>query len=396
MSAFAASGPALTSGVVGLEGRVGAPDESVLRSASMRLGGSPLPLLGVARVYVCGITPYDVTHLGHAATFVWADVLASVIRMAGVQPVVCRNVTDVDDVLTRAARTRGRHYDEYALGQEFVFHQHMTQLGVRRPDSEPRARHHVTHVQQLAAALLASGDAYARDDHVWFRGAGALAASGLTRDQALVLSADYGDQPDDPRKDDPFDVAVWRPSGEHDPAWPSPWGWGRPGWHAECAAMAVAVLGHGIDALVGGDDLTFPHHAYQSAMVEAAAGLPLARSVLHVGGVHQDGAKMAKSTGNLTLVGDLLELHAPAAVRLLLLDRRWDEPWEFSVSDLDEAARRLDRLYAAAGRPVSSDQAVAGVTARLLDDLDVPGALDIAETEGGAAARQLLATLSLS
>jgi cysteinyl-tRNA synthetase len=388
---------ASASGVVGLEGRVGVPGESVVRSAALRLADRPLPLVAVARLYVCGITPYDVTHVGHAATFVWADVLAAVIRMAGVQPVVCRNVTDVDDVLTRAAESRGRHYDEYALGQEFVFHQHMTRLGVRRPDHEPRARHHVTSVQQLAAALLSTGQAYARDGHVWFRGAGALEASGLPRDRALTMSAEYGDQPDDPRKDDPFDVPVWRPSGEHDPAWPSPWGWGRPGWHAECAAMAVALLGSGIDVLVGGDDLTFPHHAYQTAMVEAVSGTgSFARRVMHVGAVHQDGAKMAKSTGNLTLVSDLLDQHPPAAVRLLLLDRVWSRSWEFQAADLATAAARLDRVYAAAGRTSGSDAAVAAVSERLLDDMDVPGALDIAETEGGAAARQVLATLSLA
>ena len=223
-----------------------------------------------------------------------------------------------------------------------------------------------------------------------------LKAGGLPRDQALALSADYGDEPDDPRKDDPFDVPVWRPSDEHDPAWPSPWGWGRPGWHAECAAMAISMLGTGIDVLIGGDDLTFPHHAYQSAMVEAVSGArPFARRVVHVGTVHQDGAKMAKSTGNLTLVGDLLEHHAPAAVRMLLLDRAWAEPWEFHAADLDGAALRLDRLYAAAARATGSESGVAAVTARLLDDLDVPGALDVAEDEGGAVARQLLSTLSL-
>ena len=380
-----------------MEGRIGAPEESAVRSAALRLAGQPLPMVAVARLYVCGITPYDVTHVGHAATFVWADVLASVVRMAGVQPVVCRNVTDVDDVLTRAAETRGRHYDEYALGQEFVFHQHMTRLGVRRPDHEPRARHHVTSVQQLAAALLSTDHAYARDGHVWFRGAGALEAAGMPREQALVRSAEYGDQPDDPRKDDPFDVPVWRPSGEHDPAWPSPWGWGRPGWHAECAAMAAALLGAGVDVLVGGDDLTFPHHAYQAAMVEAVTGTaPFARRVMHVGAVHQDGAKMAKSTGNMTLVGDLLDQHTPATVRLLLLDRAWSRPWEFRTDDLAAAAERLDRLYAAAARSTGSDAAVAAVSERLLDDLDVPGALDIAEAEGGAAARQVLATLALA
>ena len=385
-----------SSGVVGLEGRLSGPEDTVVRSAELRLVGRPLPLVGTARLYVCGITPYDVTHLGHAATFVWADTLASVIRTSGVEPEVCRNVTDVDDVLTRAAETRGRHYDEFALGQEYLFTQHMGQLGVRRPDHEPRARHHIGHVLQLAAALLRSGHAYARDGFVWFRGADALAGSGLEREQALALSREYGDGPDDPAKDDPFDVPVWRPSGETDPAWPSPWGWGRPGWHAECAAMGLAVLGSRIDVLVGGDDLTFPHHAYQSAMVAAAtAGEPFARRELHVGAVHQDGAKMAKSTGNLTLVSDLLADHPPAAVRLLLLDRPWSAPWEYRPADVAAAGARLERLYAAAGRSPSPASATEAAAERLFDDLDVPGALDVAEAEGGDAARLVLRTLSL-
>ena len=384
------------SGVVGLEGRLGGPEDTVVGSAGLRLAGAPLPLVGTARLYVCGITPYDVTHLGHAATFVWADALASGIRTIGVESEVCRNVTDVDDVLTRAAETRGRHYDEFALGQEYLFTQHMGQLGVRRPDHEPRARHHVGHVLQLGAALLAGGHAYIRDGYVWFRGADTVAASGLDRERALVLSRAYGDDPDDDAKDDPFDVPVWRPSGETDPAWPSPWGWGRPGWHAECAAMGLAVLGARIDVLAGGDDLTFPHHTYQSAMVAAAtASEPFARRMLHVGAVHQDGAKMAKSTGNLTLVSDLLTDLPPAAVRLLLLDRPWAQPWEYHPAAVTAATARLERLYTAAGRLPSSTGATDAAAERLLDDLDVPGALDVAEAEGGDAARLVMRTLAL-
>jgi cysteinyl-tRNA synthetase len=160
--------------------------------------------------------------------------------------------------------------------------------------------------------------------------------------------------------------------------------------------MAVATLGLGVDVLVGGADLTFPHHAYQAAMVEAAAAVtPFARRVVHVGAVHKDGAKMAKSTGNLTLVADLLQGVAPAAVRLLVLDRRWADPWEFTPDLLDGAAARLERLYAAAGRGGDAESAREAVVTALLDDLDVPRALDVAEEDGGAAARLLLRVLAL-
>src|SRR3712207_6460436 len=138
------------------------------------------PVVSPARVYVCGITPYDVTHLGHSATFVWADVLGSVLRLAGADVVTSRNVTDVDAVLTRAADARGRYYDEFALSQEFAFEQDMRALGVRPPTHAPRARHHIGHVQQLAAALLRAGRAYEREGHVFFRGAGVVSGSGLS------------------------------------------------------------------------------------------------------------------------------------------------------------------------------------------------------------------------
>jgi cysteinyl-tRNA synthetase len=385
--------PVPLSGTVGTTGRVG-DDGAPVHTARFRLAGRPLPVLGGARVYTCGITPYDVTHLGHAATFVWADVLVRVLTAIGTDVRSVRNVTDVDDVLTRAADARGRHYDEFALAQEYVFGRDMQALNVQRPGTEPRARYFVGHVQQLAAALLATGAAYEREGHVFFRGADA--AAGLARDDALARAAEFGDRPDDPLRDDPFDVPVWRPSGERDPAWPSPWGWGRPGWHAECAAMAAATLGTGLDVLVGGEDLAFPHHAMQAAMAEAATGVaPFARATMHVGAVRQGGAKMAKSRGNLTLVADLLAEHRPAAVRLLLLDRRWSAAWDWSAELLDAAEQRLDRLYAAAGRAGRPDGAEEEITAALLDDLDVPRALAAAEDAGGAAARLLVSTLAL-
>ncbi|MGH8869192.1 MAG: cysteine--tRNA ligase [Actinomycetes bacterium] len=363
----------------------------------LRLAGGALPLVGPARMYVCGITPYDVTHLGHAATFVWADAAAGVMRMTGVDVVTVRNVTDVDDVLTHAAVARGRYYDEFALSQEFLFDRDMSALRVRRPTHVPHARHHVGRVVELALALLARGAAYERDGYVYFRGGEVPGRAGLSREAALTASAQFNDHPDDPNRDDPFDVPVWQPSGEDDPAWPSPWGWGRPGWHAECAAMAMAVLGPVVDVLAGGTDLAYPHQAYQAAMVEVATGAhPFARARLPVGTVTVDGEKMAKSTGNLVLVGDLMDEAPAAAIRLLLLDRPWGASWGYTPAALQAAAARVERLYAAAGSAQSSTNGAAeAVRQALLDDLDVPTALDVAEESGGDAARLLLRTLAL-
>jgi len=216
----------------------------------------------------------------------------------------------------------------------------------------------------------------------------------------LTLLAEFGDVPADPAgpdpRDDPRDVAVWRPSSDGEPAWPSPWSQGRPGWHAECTVMALSTYGPALDIHAGGADLRFPHHAYTSAMAEALTGVrPFARTWLHIGIVGKDGAKMAKSTGNLVFVGDLLDRHPASAVRLMLLDRPWAADWDYSPAELDQAAARLDRLHTAAGRPGGSTAGEAAVTAALLSDLDVTTALNIAEHEGGRTARTTLHTLAL-
>ncbi|MDI6912145.1 cysteine--tRNA ligase [Nocardioides sp.] len=381
----------LTSPVFDAAQRVGATPQT---PGGVTLAGGELRLVGSARVYVCGITPYDVTHLGHAATFVWADLLASVLDGTGVAVSTCRNVTDVDDVLLEAALLRGSHFDELAVTQEADFDRSMRELRVAAPAHQPRARHYVDAVVQLAQALLDAGAAYERDGTVWFRGRDVVARTGLGRDRALALAEAYGDRPDDPAKDDPFDVAVWRPSSDQQPAWTSPWGWGRPGWHAECAAMALAVHGPSVDVLVGGDDLVFPHHAYQVAMAEAVSGVaPFARAQLHVGEVRIGGRKMAKSSGNLVLVDDLLEHVPAAALRLHLLHRRYAEPWDFDAAQLTEAQQLLESLYAAAGRTGTGDPA-APVEA-LRADLDVPSAVAGALEQGGESARRLITRLRL-
>ena len=381
-----------SSGVTDVRQRIGA---APARPASLSLMGKPVHMVGSARLYVCGITPYDVTHLGHASTFVWADLLATVLGAGSVETRTCRNVTDVDDVLTDAARERERHYDEFALAHEADFERSMTALRVRTPGDQPRARHHVQAVIQLGQALLDLGVAYERGGTVWFRGEGVPAPTALAREEALRLSERYGDVPGDSAKEDPFDVAVWRPSGDGAPAWQSPWGWGRPGWHAECAAMAMAVHGSTVDVLVGGEDLAFPHHAYQAAMVEAVSGVrPFARASVHVGEVRIEGAKMAKSTGNLVLVDDLLTSWSPAALRLLVLSRSYGQAWDFRDAQLEDANERLEGLYAAASR--NGDGEPDSVLHALRADLDVPSALSLAEQHGGEVARRVISVLKLS
>lgn len=371
------------------------------RAPVMRLGGVLLPLAGRARVYACGITPYDVTHLGHAATFVWTDTLCRVLGAGGAEVILCRNVTDVDDVLLAAAGRAGEPYDSFAAIQQFYFEQDMAALGVGRPAQEPRAHAYIGQFIALAAGLLANGAAYERDGRVYFRGAAVPGRAGLDEAAARRLAGEYGDQPDDPRKDDPFDVAVWQSAPPGEPAWESPWGPGRPGWHAECAAMALHAFGPAIDVQAGGGDLRFPHHAYQAAMAEAFTGVtPFARARMNAGIVGVAGAKMAKSDGNLVLVREVLAGYPAAAVRLLILDRRWYQDWDYDQGGLEAAAGRLERLQSAAGRP---DRAVAGhagraqaaVRAALADDLDVPGALGIAEEAGGSAARSAGSLLGL-
>jgi len=372
--------------------------ETAPGAAGAVLAGQRVELLDTARVYACGITPYDVTHLGHTATFVWIDTLGRVLRLLGVQPEVCRNVTDVDDVLDAAAGRAGAAYDEFAAIQQFGFDRDMAAIGVRPPEHEPRAHRYVGQVIRLASGLLDAGAAYPRAGGVYFRGAAVAGRAGLGRAEAVALSAEFGGRPDDPAKDDPLDVAVWQAAEPGHPAWESPWGPGRPGWHAECAAMAMSVFGPAVDVHAGGAELRFPHHAYHAAMAEAFTGVrPYARAWFHTGVVTIDGAKMAKSAGNLVLLGDLLEEHPAGAVRLMILDRPWAQGWDYRPELLAAAAARLEALYRAAARNAADDApAVAELRRLLAADLDVPAALDLATEAGGAPARTLARVLGLT
>jgi cysteinyl-tRNA synthetase len=363
----------------------------------LRLSGAVLPMVGRVKMYVCGITPYDVTHLGHATTYIWADAAERVLKWHGHTVTVARNVTDVDDVLFAEARRRGESYTMLATLQRAAFETTMATLQVRPPDLAPTAAQHIGHVVQLANALLERDAAYERGGTVYARTGDAAARAGLDRDTALARAEEFHDNPGDPDKDDPLDVVVWRASGDDDEvSWPSPWGEGRPGWHAECAAMVLALYGASVDLHCGGGDLAYPHHACETALAEGATGVtPFARGWLRAGIVAVNGAKMAKSTGNLVLVEDLLRAHSPGAVRLLCLNRPWALPWDYTSAALDDAEATLERLYAAAAKPGMAP-GVAAVSAAMLDDLDVPRALAIALDDGGQAARTFIEILALS
>ncbi len=362
----------------------------------LRLGNAATPAVGRARMYVCGITPYDVTHLGHASTFIWADAADKVLSWAGNTVTVARNVTDVDDVLYDEARRHGQDATLFGAVQRAKFEATMSTLRVRTPNLQPTAAQAIGHVIQLGATLLRTDHAYTRGGTVYARTAHAAEKAGLDHDTALACAAEYHDQPDDPNKDDPLDVAVWRQTTDNEVSWPSPWGPGRPGWHAECAAMVLALFGTGVDIHGGGADLTYPHHACEAALAEAATGVaPFARSWLRAGVVALDGEKMAKSTGNLVLVEALLRTYSPAAIRMLCLNRPRMEPWSYTPDLLEQAAATLDDLYAAAAKPGPAHVADALADA-LLTDLDVPAAITIGLREGGATARALIDILALS
>lgn len=363
----------------------------------MRIGGTDLSVVGRTRIYVCGVTPYDVTHLGHAATYVWVDAVDRVLRKLGGQVEVCRNVTDVDDVLFAAAERAGGHYEQFAAVQQFHFEQDMDHLGVRKPAHEPRAHVFIPQVIALAQSLLDRGAAYESGGSVFLPGAPVIERAGIDRDAAERLLKEYGGRLDDPAKRDPVDQAVWQVSAEGEPAWASPFGApGRPGWHAECTAMALSTYGASMDLHAGGADLRFPHHAFEAAQAETATGVvPFARAWMHVGLVQLDGQKMAKSVGNLVFAKDLIAQASPGAVRTMLLDRRYDEAWDYTPELLEAAGRRNDELYRAAGTNGSNDTAWEQVLAALAGDLDVSRALDIAIEEGGQVARDLTTVLAL-
>ncbi|MEM9466515.1 MAG: cysteine--tRNA ligase [Actinomycetota bacterium] len=325
-------------------------------------------------MYVCGITPYDATHLGHAATYVTYDILQRRLLDLGHEVRYVRNITDVDDDLLRAARERGVHYLDLAFGETARFDDDMAALNTLPPWSEPRATGVIANIRGIVDSLLTQGIAYVCDGTVYFDTSAADDFGGLARlgdSRMRDLAGEWGERPDDPAKRHPLDFVLWRPSGPGEPSWEARWGSGRPGWHVECSALALRELGPTIDLHGGGVDLLYPHHESCRAQSEAATGQPFVRHWMHQAMVHLDGRKMSKSTGNLIFVGDLRERYDAMAIRLALSVHHYRRPWNWNDDLLVEAEERL-----AAWRAVGfGDGGLDEVRDALDDDLDVPAAI---------------------
>jgi len=340
-------------------------------------------------VYTCGITPYDATHIGHAAVFLTFDVLRRHLQDSGVSVRCVRNITDVDDDILRKAAELGVHYLDLAAEEIARFRADMAALSVAAPASEPRATSAIPEILSLVDVLLERGYAYQAGGSVYFEAArsdryGQL--SHLDRDVMLRLAAERGGRTDDPAKRDPLDFVLWQEAKPGEPSWESRWGAGRPGWHVECSALALRELGRSIDIHGGGADLIFPHHECEAAQSEAATGEPFVRHWMHVAMVRLGGEKMSKSLGNLIFVSDLLKTWEPDVVRLAVLSHHYRESWEWEDWLLDAASARIRCWREAASRDDiagdreperagDGDGLLAEVRARLDDDLDVPGVM---------------------
>jgi L-cysteine:1D-myo-inositol 2-amino-2-deoxy-alpha-D-glucopyranoside ligase len=335
-----------------------------------------------ARMYVCGITPYDATHLGHANTYLAFDLVNRVWRDLGHRVHYVQNSTDVDDPLLERAQQTGEDWRALADREIQLFREDMTALRILPPDQYIGAVEAIPLVVEMIEKLRGRDAAYEVDGDVYFPVAADPSfgeVSRLERAAMAELFAERGGDPDRPGKRDPLDPLLWMARRPGEPGWASPFGEGRPGWHVECSAISVEYLGMAFDVEGGGSDLAFPHHEMSAAHAQVATGeRPHARAYVHAGMVGLDGEKMSKSRGNLVFVSKLRESGAdPMAIRLALLAHHYRADWEWTGAALEEAAARLGRWRAAAARPSGPPAAPLAATVRghLADDLDAPAAL---------------------
>jgi len=358
----------------------------------------------VATLYACGITPYDATHMGHAATYTAWDLLVRAWLDARFTVTYVQNVTDVDDPLLERADRDGEDWREVARREIQRYRGDMEALRVLPPDRLIGAVEALPVIERFNTRMADRGALYDVDEDVYFaRSAdqrfGALSGPGTASGYDLAamaeLSAERGGDPDRPGKKDPLDVLVWRAERPGEPAWESPFGRGRPGWHVECAAIATEYLGPVFDVQAGGSDLVFPHHEMSASHARAALEPgAFARLYAHAGMVSYQGEKMSKSLGNLVFVSRLVaDGTDPMAIRMALLAHHYRSDWEWTDAVLGDAQARLDRWRAALARaeaalPVPSppgapsneaELVLSGVRARMNDDLDAPGALAVVD-----------------
>ncbi len=337
-------------------------------------------------MYVCGITPYDATHIGHAATYVAFDLVGRAWRDAGHQVHYVQNVTDVDDPLLERAQRDGEDWRSLADREIDLFREDMSALGVIPPDDFVGAVEAIPRIVEAVRALQGKGAAYDVDGDTYF----AVHAdprfgsvSNLDEPEMLRLFAERGGDPDRVGKKHPLDCLLWQSGRPDEPEWDTELGSGRPGWHIECTAIALDHLGNGFDVQGGGSDLAFPHHEMGASEGHVLTGdPPFAQHYVHSGMVALDGEKMSKSKGNLVFVSALRRAgRDPMAIRLALLAHHYRSDWEWTEADLTRAEQRLGRWRDAVGLASgpSADAVLDGIRQRLAEDLDAPGALTIVD-----------------
>jgi cysteinyl-tRNA synthetase len=361
---------------------------------------SPGPIV---TLYVCGVTPYDTTHLGHAFSYATFDVLIRFLRFLGHEVRYTQNVTDIDDDILRKAREISVPWDVLGREQTAQYQRDMADLNILPPTHYPRATAEIPGMIEMIRVLLETGHAYRSGAQVFFdstssRDFGQLA--GLSRAHMEARFAETGDSPDNPDKRDRLDFILWKGSAADEPSWPSPWSSGRPGWHIECSAMSTRYLGPRIDIHGGGDDLVFPHHCCEIAQSESATGqVPFVNIWMHNAPLLLDGVKMSKSLGNLVLVRDLLARYSPDAIRLCLLRHHYRSPFDHRAEEMVVAARDAEALRTAvarSGEPAASDageidlppaveEARRRFVAALADDLNTPVAVQCLQDLSGIA-----------
>ncbi|MEZ4504043.1 MAG: cysteine--tRNA ligase [Dehalococcoidia bacterium] len=345
---------------------------------------------GVVRLYVCGVTPYDVGHLGHARTFVFFDVVRRYLEFQAYEVRHIQNITDVDDDMVRVSRAEGVSIAELTERNHRIHLREMDALNVLRPQAFPLASEHIPGIIAMVERLVASGHAYVVDGHVFFDTTttprfGAL--SGLDRDALRTFRNDS--MPDEPEhlKRDSLDFLIWQPSTAEGASFDSPWGRGRPGWHIECSVMAQSMLGPRIDIHGGGSDLAYPHHDCEIVQSEAASGeAPFVGTWMHVGTLQLEHVKMSKSLGNLVKVSELLaQGHSPDAIRLYLLSAPYREAHNFETRELEDYERRAAALRSALDAPGGPADLLRVQAARnefqaaMDDDFDTAGASEVLE-----------------
>ena len=348
---------------------------------------------GQVRVYVCGVTVYDVSHIGHARSALVFDVVRRYLAFKGFRVTFVRNFTDVDDKIIRRANEEGVASTVVSERYIAAYRADMASLGMLAGDVEPKATEHIPQMIDLIGRLIAKGVAYPVDGDVYYEVRRFPAYGRLSGKNLEELLAGARVEVDE-RKRDPLDFALWKATKPGEPSWESPWGPGRPGWHIECSAMGMQYLGEEFDLHGGGEDLIFPHHENEIAQSEAATGKPFVRYWMHNGFVNLGAEKMSKSLGNTLTIQDLVRRHDPEAIRLYLLGTHYRNPLEFADERITEASRALARLRGlaetAARLPATSpagpgdgqlDADVAALRARfdaaMDDDFNTPQALGV-------------------